>query len=92
MASHKSPSSQRWLDEQERIRLRRDRRDILATRRDRSTYRHSTEYIKTSAWLGDEATGRGYESAGHYHWRSLHKNLARPRLRTRRVKTVASEG
>ena len=75
MASHKSPSGQRWVD-------RRESRDILATRRARSQER------RIIAKYGDEYDGRGYESAGHYHWRLLHKNLAKPVLRTRNVKIV----
>ncbi len=80
MPSFKSPSGKRFA-------ARRETRDILATRRGKA--RHALD-IKTSAWLGDEASGRGYESAGHYHWRLGHKNLAKPVLRTRRVKTVST--
>ncbi|KKN77059.1 hypothetical protein LCGC14_0363980 [marine sediment metagenome] len=77
MASHKSPSSKRWLDQ-------RDTREILATRRAKAKYKAEGLSCKTF----DEPSGHGYESAGHYHWRSDHKNLAKPVLRTRRVKVV----
>ena len=31
---------------------------------------------------------RDHEKLGAHHWRNLHKNLARPRLRTRRLVNV----
>ena len=78
--SHKSPSSQRWLDN-------RETRDILATRRAQST----PDPLR-SRWP-DSSNGLKHPNGsarrlGSYHWRQLHKNLARPLLRTRNVKIV----
>lgn len=75
MTSHKSPSGKRWATRQET-------HDILATRRARA----QAKAEGTGAQTFDGV--HGYESAGHYHWHMLHKNLAHPILRTRRVKVV----
>ena len=88
MASYKSPSGRRWLD-------RRDTREILATRRARAVERKhglQSHYPETYAdedgkgvWL---ARSTDYESRGHHRWSNLHKNLARPILRTGRVRVI----
>ncbi len=80
MASHKSPSGRRWLN-------RRETRDILATRRDIAEQRR----LGLSSPEVVEMSGHGYESTGHYHWRLGHKNLVKPVLRTRRVKTIRGD-
>ncbi len=81
MASYKSPSGKRWASRQET-------RDILATRRDKAEQRR----LGLQAQTFDEPQGHSYESAGHYHWRLDHKNLAKPILRTRRVKRINVRG
>ena len=79
--SYKSPSGSRF----KRAQARRESGEILVTRRAKAKERATGLSVKEYV----EVSGKGYESAGHYHWRLLHKNLAKPILRTRRVKIIS---
>lgn len=76
--SHKSPSSQRWLDRQET-------REILATRRSPLDPLRSRWPNPDNALVHPNGS---VHKLGNYHWGHGHKNLARPILRTRRVRIV----
>jgi hypothetical protein len=94
----KSPSSTRWLaraNAQPASDARNETREILQTRR-------ATSGTMRSRWLdvqrGFDANGTPVSmisprasdggKLGRHHWRNLHKNLAKPILRTKRVKQL----
>ena len=53
----------------------RDRREIIRTRIHRAQSHRDGDGSK---WPDGLPRVGDYESAGHYHWRSRHKNLAKP--------------
>ena len=88
MAHKRSPRAR--VARQVRLEVHRETIDILATRHQpvdplRSRYPEVLTAPDGTGQFSPRAGDR--EKLGSYHWRNLHKNLARPRFRTRNTQS-----